>query len=103
MKTINLENTKYEVQTLNKFNKQLRKVIKQGKDINKLIYVIGKLANGEKLDAKYRDHQLQNNKYFNNCRECHIEPDWLLVYKYNNDELILFMVETGSHSEVLGL
>lgn len=103
MKKINLENTKYEVQTLTKFNKQLRKIIKQGKDINKLIFVIGKLANDEKLGPKYKDHQLQNNKYLNKCRECHIESDWLLVYKYNNDELILFMVETGSHSEVLGL
>ncbi len=61
------------------------------------------LANGEKLDPKYKDHQLKNSKYFNNCRECHIEPDWLLVYKYNNDELILFMVETVSHSEILGM
>lgn len=58
------------------------------------------LANGEKLDSRYKYNQLKNSKYFNNCRECHIESDWLLVYKYNNDELILFMVETGSHSEI---
>ena len=40
-------------------------------------------------------------KYFNNCRECYIEPDWLLVYKYNNDELILYLIGTGSHTETL--
>lgn len=52
MYTINIYYSVYEVQTLNKFNKQLRKVIKQGRDINKLIYVIGKLANGEKIISK---------------------------------------------------
>ena len=41
-----------------------------------------------------------DNKYYKNCRECHIEPDWLLIYKYNKEELILFMVETGSHSDL---
>lgn len=59
------------------------------------------LANGDVLDSKYRDHSLIDNKYFKNCRECHIEPDWLLVYKYSEKELILFLVETGSHSEIL--
>lgn len=52
------------------------------------------------MDSKYRDHQLINDRRYKGCRECHIEPDWLLVYKYNNDELILFLVETGSHSEL---
>ena len=97
---ITLENTKYEIKGLTTFKKQLKKVIKQGKDINKLIDVLKVLANGEKLDSKYKDHALINNKYYKDVRECHIEPDWLLVYKYNNDELILFMVETGSHFEL---
>lgn len=97
---LGLENTKYTLKGLTKFKKQLKKVVKQGKDINKLIDVLKVLANGEILDEKYRDHSLIDNKYYKNCRECHIEPDWLLVYKYNNDELILFMIETGSHSEL---
>ena len=97
---ISIDNTKYEIKGLTTFKKQLKKVIKQGKDINKLIDVLKVLANGEKLDSKYKDHALINNKYYKDCRECHIEPDWLLVYKYNNDELILFMIETGSHSEL---
>lgn len=100
---LNIGDTKYEIKGLTKFKKQIKKVVKQGKDINKFREVLKVLVNGEKLDPKYKDQQLQNNKYFNNCRKCHIDPDWLLVYKYNNDELILFMIETGSHSEVFGL
>ena len=99
---IGLENTLYELKGTSKFKKQLKKVIKQGKDINKLISVLNILANGEQLSEKYKDHALVNDKYYNNCRECHIEPDWLLIYKYNNanNELILFMIETGSHSDL---
>lgn len=99
---INSENTKYAIAATKKFEQQLKKVNKQGKKIEKLIIVVEKLANGEELETKYKDHALIDNKYFKNCRECHIEPDWLLVYKYNDNELILFLVETGSHSEVLG-
>lgn len=87
-------NTKYGVVTSNKFNKQLKKIIKQGKKIEKLSEVVKKLANGEILDLKYRDHALQDTKYYRNCRECHIEPDWLLVYKIDDNEIILFLVET---------
>ena len=97
---IGLENTKYEVKGTNKFKKQLKKVVKQGKDINKLIEVLNILSNGDELDEKYQNHNLINNKYYKDCKECHIEPDWLLIYKYNNNELILFLVETGSHSDL---
>lgn len=96
-----LENTKYEVHYTNLFKKQYKKILKQGKDKNKFLKVLGTLANGLQLEEKYKDHSLVDNKYFNNCRECHITPDWLLVYKYNDKELILFLVETGSDSEVL--
>lgn len=65
-----------------------------------MIVVVEKLANGKKLASKYKDHALINNKYYKNCRECHIEPDWLLVYKYIENELLLLLVETGSHSEL---
>ena len=100
---IDIEDTKYGVVTSNKFNKQLKKIVKQGKDIKKLTNVIKLLANGEMLDAKYRDHALSDNKYFRNCRECHIEPDWLLVYKYKANEIILYLVETGTHSELFNM
>ena len=67
------ENTKYELKGLTKFKKQLKKVIKQGKNIEKLIDIVEKLANKETLDFKYKDHQLINNKSYKDCRELHID------------------------------
>ena len=97
---LGIENTKYEIKGTSLFKKQLKKAVKQGKDIKKLIEVLNKLSNGDKLDKKYHNHNLIKNKQYKDCFECHIEPDWLLVYKYNNDELILFLISTGSHSEL---
>lgn len=91
---------KYNIKYSKNFKKQLKKVIKQGKNIDKLLKVVELLSNGETLDVKYKDHPLIDNEYYRDCRECHIEPDWLLVYKYNNDELILYLVGTGSHSDL---
>ncbi len=91
---------KYTVKFMNSFKKSHKRIKKQGKDVSKLYKVIEILANGDILDAKYKDHALINDKYYKDCRECHIEPDWLLIYKYNDNELILFIVETGSHSEL---
>jgi mRNA interferase YafQ len=71
---------------------------KQNKDIEKLYTVIEKLANGEELEEKYRDHDLKGN--YKGCRECHIEPDFLLVYEIYNDVLVLLLNRTGSHSEL---
>lgn len=68
--------------------------------MSKLTKVVNVLANGEELKAKYRDHQLINSTRFKDCRECHIEPDWLLAYKKNDKELILFHIETGTHSDL---
>ena len=98
-----LIDTKYEVSYTSRFKKLLKKKIKQGKDIKKLEFVVSCLANGEVLEPKYRDHMLIDNKYFSNCRECHIEPDWLLIYKYMNNGLVLVLFETGSHSEILDM
>lgn len=69
----------------------------QGKDINKLKQIIEELACGHSLERKYKDHKLYSNKKFKNCRECHIEPDWLLVYRVEKKELILILVEIGTH------
>ena len=91
---------KYQVVYSLKFKKSLRKIIKQGKDINKLEQVVEKLANKEKLSLKYKNHKLINDKTYQNCNECHIEPDWLLVYQYNDNKLLLLLMNTGSHSEL---
>ena len=91
---------KYQVKYTTIFKKNYKKIKKQNKDVNKLKYVISKLANGLELEEKYNNHLLTDSKYYKNCGECHIEPDWLLVYQYINDELILLLVATGSHSEL---
>lgn len=89
---------KYEVKFTTQFKKDLKLAKKQNKDIEKLFKVIELLANGEKLDFKYKDHDLSGN--YKGTRECHIEPDWLLVYEYQNDVLVLMLYRLGSHSEL---
>lgn len=91
---------KYEIILTSSFKKALKLIKKRNKDLSKLTCVINSLANGELLEEKFKDHQLVDSSRFKNCRECHIEPDWLLVYKKNEKDLILFLVETGSHSDL---
>jgi len=91
---------KYKVDYTSIFSKQYKKILKQDKDIEKLDKVIEILANGKELDYKYRNHKLINNRKYKECYECHIEPDWLLIYKYDHDKLILLLFSTGSHSEL---
>ena len=62
--------------------------------------MIDKLAKRETLEPKYKDHSLINDKRYKDCRECHIEPDWLLIYRYEEEQLLLVMVNTGSHSNL---
>ena len=90
----------YTIDYTNKFKKQYKKIIKQGKDLTKLYKTIEKIANNEKLELKFNNHNLINNKIYKNCKECHIEPDWLLIYQINDNKLILLLIATGSHSEL---
>lgn len=71
---------------------------KQHKNLDKLFSVINTLANGETLNAKYKDHDLMGN--YKGTRECHIEPDWLLVYEIKDDVLVLMLYRLGTHSEL---
>ena len=91
---------KYKVDFTTEFKKEYKKIKKQGKDLEKLKNIIEKLACGIILEQKFKDHKLLDNRKFRNCRECHIEPDWLLVYRIEKTELILLLIETGSHSEL---
>lgn len=91
---------KYSIIMTSTFKKELKSIKKRNKDLSKLKEIVDKLANGIDLDIKNRDHQLVTNLRFKNCRECHIEPDWLLIYKKDNNNLILFLIETGSHSDL---
>lgn len=67
---------------------------------HKLYYVINRLANGEPLELIYRNHKLVNDKVYQDCYECHINPDWLLIYRYEDNKLVLVLVSTGSHSDI---
>ena len=91
---------KYKVDYTTEFKKDYKKIKKQNKNIEKLKTIIEQLASGNKLEEKYKDHKLNDNKRLKDCRECHIEPDWLLVYRINNNQLILLLVETGTHSDL---
>lgn len=86
------------LKTTTQFRKDLKKSKKQGQDIDALQAVIEALLNGQKLDEKYRDHNLSGN--WKDHRECHVAPDWLLIYLATSDELRLARV--GSHSELFG-
>lgn len=89
---------KLKIIVSNKFKKDLKKLVKQGKDLSLLEEVIEKLASGKNLDNRYRDHFLTGN--YSDFKECHIKPDWLLIYKIEKEKLFLFLVRTGSHSEL---
>ncbi len=89
---------KYEIIYTNQFKRDLKKVKKQNKNLDRLFEVVEKLANGEILEAKYRDHALIGN--YKDSRECHIEPDWLLIYEIKNETLVLMLSRVGSHSEL---
>lgn len=89
---------KYTIKPTTRFQKDLKKIQKRGYDISLLTDIIKKLANGEKLPDKNRDHALSGD--YAECRECHITPDWLLVYEIDNGNLILYLTRTGTHSDL---
>jgi len=78
------------------FKKDFKKINKQQKKLSKLTVVIEKLLSQQKLEPKYKDHPLSGN--YKNHRDCHIAPDWILIYRITKDELIL--ERTGSHSDL---
>ncbi len=88
----------YEVKFTTQFKKDIKLAKKQNKNLDALHEVVEKLANDIPLDAKYRDHALTGN--YATYRECHIEPDWLLVYRKEQDVLVLLLYRLGSHSNL---
>ncbi|GHU78295.1 hypothetical protein AGMMS49992_28620 [Clostridia bacterium] len=81
--------------------RDMKQMIKRGKDMSELDTVLKELANGRQLAPRYRDHALKGK--WKGFRECHIEKDWLLVYEIIASQLILSATRTGSHKELLGL
>ena len=89
---------KFDIRPSNQFKKDVKLAKKRGLNLDLLIETIDKLANGEILDVKYKDHQLTGN--YSTFRECHIQPDWLLIYKVIDEELVLVIFRTGTHSDL---
>ena len=89
---------KYEIVPSNQFKRDLKLAQKRGYDLGKIKKVIAALADGEPLDAHCRDHLLTGD--WGGFRECHIQPDWLLIYQINGEQLLLFLTRTGTHSDL---
>lgn len=87
-----------KIQYQAKFKKDYKKIIKRGYNQEDFKTVISILVSGNPLPEKYRDHSLSGN--YVGFRECHINPDWLLIYKIENDILTLTLVRTGTHSDL---
>ncbi|WP_249029989.1 type II toxin-antitoxin system YafQ family toxin [Tannockella kyphosi] len=90
--------SKYNLVQTTKFKKDLKLAKKRGYNISLLAEVVDLLASGQSLPEKYKDHILIGN--YVGCRECHITPDWLLVYEISNEEVILYLTRTGTHSDL---
>ena len=90
--------TKYEVKTTSQFKKDYKLAMKRNLNTGLLKEIVELLANGKELPEKYRDHNLTGN--WKGHRECHIQSDWLLIYKIENDVLVLTLARTGTHSDL---
>ena len=89
---------KYDLILTGKFKKSLKLAKKRGLDMSLLDDVVTRLQADIPLDEKYRDHDLKGK--YQGFRECHIQPDWLLIYLKENDVLTLTLVDTGTHSDL---
>lgn len=88
----------YKIRPSSRFQKDVKRLKKRGYDISLLVQVLEVLSRGEELPVKNRDHSLSGN--YTGCRECHIAPDWLLIYEIAQDALILYLTRTGTHSDL---
>ena len=95
-----MSQTRFEVKLTTQFKKDFRQAMKRGLKIKLLEDVIAKLAMGEALPESNRDHALTGD--WKGFRECHILPDWLLIYRIENDVLVLTLTRTGTHSDLFG-
>lgn len=89
---------KYNIKPTSQFKKDLKTAQKRGYDLDLLKEVINILADGESLPQKNRDHLLSGD--YSGCRECHIAPDWFLIYEISDSELYLYLTRTGTHSDL---
>ena len=90
----------YQILYTVQMKRDVKRMQKRGKDLSKLVTVLNLLAQTDSLPPVYRDHPLTGS--LNDFRECHIEPDWLLVYQKDGDRLILTATATGTHADLFG-
>ena len=90
----------YKIVYTNRMKKDAKLMKKRGKDMEKLVYILSLLASGDPLPAQYKEQSLTGSLH--DFRECHIEPDWLLMYQIYEDILILSATATGSHADLFG-
>lgn len=88
----------YTIKFTSTFKKRYKLMKKRGLDLSLLDEVVDQLRQGKELDEKYRDHTLKGE--YAGFHECHIKPDWLLIYLIENDILTLTLVDTGSHADL---
>lgn len=89
-----------EIKTTKQFRKDLKTAVKRGCPTKKLQKVVDLLAEEKGLPRKYRDHNLKDTPEYDSVRECHIEPDWLLVYRAEQQIQVLRLIRTGTHSDL---
>ena len=89
-----------KIEFTGQFKKDYKLALKRGCDPKELEAVITLLVNEQPLPEKYRDHALMNSRNYKGMRECHIEPDWLLVYAVDKEKIILTVSRTGTHSDL---
>lgn len=82
------------------FKKDFKSAVKRGCDIAEFQKVVSMLANRQPLPVKYKDHALTVSREYKDVREWHIKPDWLLIYRICDDELVLMLIRTGTHSDL---
>ena len=88
----------FKIVSSNRFRKDLKLALRRGYKIELLEEVVNKLAEGMVLEPRYKDHELAGD--FKGLRECHITPDWLLIYQVVDNELVLYLSRTGTHSDL---
>ncbi|MDL1974540.1 MAG: type II toxin-antitoxin system YafQ family toxin [Deltaproteobacteria bacterium] len=86
------------IRRTSQFKKDAKRLIQSGKDIEKLLFVVNELAEGRKLGPNYHDHSLKGG--CKGKRDCHVEPDWILLYAIEDNELVLY--RTGNHAHLFG-
>ena len=88
----------YEIEVTNQYKKNLKKAFKRGYNLALLEKVVDMLASGETLPAKYKNHPLKGE--YAGFFDCHIQPDWVLIYKIKKEKLVLLLLDTGTHSDL---